>query len=220
LAGTDLLAQTPEQQTALIKATAEPVAAEMVDAERTEAHLNLGLLDLRRRELPEAEKEYRIALRLDPSFVPALVNLADLDRARGMDDEGAKLLKKAMAIEPDNADVHYALGLYLVRKHDYPGALDVLRRAHELMPDNARYAYVYAVALNSSGAPAEAIASLERAHQQHPTDRNILMALVSIARDNGDFAAALGHARELLTLDPDNAQLRGLVAELERKARP
>jgi hypothetical protein len=46
------------------------------------------------------------------------------------------------------------------------------------------------------------------------------MALVSIARDQRDFAAALGHARELLALDPGNAQLRGLVSELERRARP
>ncbi len=119
LAGTDLLALTPEQQTALVKATAELVAAEMVDADRPEAHLNLGLLDLRRRQLTEAEAEYRTALRLDPNFVPALVNLADLDRAQGRDEEGAELLRKAMAIEPDNADVRYALGLYLVRKRDY-----------------------------------------------------------------------------------------------------
>ena len=124
-----------------------------------------------------------------------------------------------MAIEPDNADVRYALGLYLVRKHDYAGALDLLRRAHELMPDNARYAYVYAVALNSSGAAKEAFALLEEAHQQHPADRNILMALVSIARDQGDFAAALRHARELLSLDPGNTQLQGLVSEFE-KAKP
>jgi Flp pilus assembly protein TadD len=47
-----------------------------------------------------------------------------------------------------------------------------------------------------------------------------LTALVSIARDQGDFAAALRHARELLTLDPGNAQLQALVAELEKKARP
>jgi Flp pilus assembly protein TadD len=106
-----------------------------------------------------------------------------------------------------------------VRRHDYAAALDLLRRAHELVPDNARYAYVYAVALNSSGAAREASAILEQAHQQHPADRDVLMALVSIARDQGNFAAALGHARELLTLDPGNAQLRGLVAELERKAR-
>jgi len=216
----DLLALRPEQQTALVKATAELVAAEMVDADRPEAHLNLGLVDLRRRGLPEAEEEYRIALRLDPSFVPALVNLADLDRALGKDEEGAELLKKAMAIEPENADVRYALGLYLVRKHDYVAALDVLRRAHELMPDNARYAYVYAIALNSSGAAGQALALLEEAHQRHPADRDVLAALVSIARGNGDVAAALRHARELLSLDPGDTQLRALVSELEKKARP
>jgi predicted CXXCH cytochrome family protein len=220
LAGTDLLALTPEQQTAFVKATAELVAADSVDADRPEAHLNLGLLDLRRRQLTEAEAEYRTALRLDPNFVPALVNLADLYRARGMDDEGSELLRRAMAIEPDNADVRYALGLYLVRKHDYPEALDLLRRAHELMPDNARYAYVYAVALNSSGAGEDALALLEESHQQHPADRNVLMALVSIARDNGNFAQALRHARELLTLDPGNAQLQALAAEIEKKAKP
>jgi cytochrome c-type biogenesis protein CcmH/NrfG len=136
-----------------------------------------------------------------------------------MDDEGAELLKRAIAIAPDNADVRYALGLYRVRKHDYPAALDLFRRAHELMPDNARYAYVYAVALNSSGKVPEASALLEQAHQQHPADRDVLMALVSIARDQGVFAAALGHARELLVLDPGSAQLRALVAELERKSR-
>jgi Flp pilus assembly protein TadD len=88
------------------------------------------------------------------------------------------------------------------------------------MPDNARYAYVYAVALNSSGAAGEALALLEKAHQQHPADRSVLMALVSIAEDNGKVTTALRHARELLTLDPGNAQLQALIAELEKKTRP
>jgi tetratricopeptide (TPR) repeat protein len=83
LAGTDLLALTPEQQTAFVKATAELVTAEMVDADRAEAHLNLGLLDLRRRELPEAEGEFRAALRLDPNFVPALGAPARIRRRHG-----------------------------------------------------------------------------------------------------------------------------------------
>ena len=46
------------------------------------------------------------------------------------------------------------------------------------------------------------------------------MTLVSLARDKGDFADALGYARELLTLDPGDAQLRALVAEFEKKAHP
>jgi Flp pilus assembly protein TadD len=217
LAGTDLLALTPEQQTALVKATAELVAAEKVDADRPEAHLNLGLLDLRRREPAEAEAEYKTALRLDPAFVPALVNLADLDRARGMDEQGAELLRKAISIEPNSADVQHSLGLLLVRRHNYTGALDLLRRASELAPDNARYAYVYAVALNSTGASGQAMTVLDEAHRQHPADRDVLMALVSIARDTGDFATALRHARELAALDPADTRLRALLSDLEKR---
>ena len=48
------------------------------------------------------------------------------------------------------------------------------------------------------------MALLDEAHRQHPADRDVLMALVSIARDKGDFATALRHARELVTLDPGN----------------
>jgi hypothetical protein len=69
--------------------------------------------------------------------------------------------------------------------------LDLLRRAPELIPAHARHAYVYAVALNSSGAAGEALALLEEPHQKHPADRSVLMALVSIGRDNGDLPAAL-----------------------------
>src|SRR6516162_11500753 len=114
-----------------------------------------------------------------------MVNLAYLDRSRYMGAQGAELLRKALAIEPDNADVLHSMGLLLVRQHDYAGALDLLRRAHQLAPDNARYAYVYAVALNSTGAPADALALLEQTHRQYQSDRDVLMALVSIARDNG-----------------------------------
>ena len=217
LAGTDLLALTPQQQNALVKATTELVAAELVDAERPETHLNLGLLATRRRQLPEAEAEYRTALRLDKTFVPAMVNLADLDRARGMDQQGAELLRKAMSIDPGNADIKHSLGLFLVRQHDYPGALDLLRQASELAPDNARYAYVYAVALNSTGAQSEAMALLERTHQRHPADREVLMALIAIAQNAGDVATALRHAREMAALYPADPQFRKLVSDLEKR---
>ena len=158
LAGADPQAMTPDQRTALAKGIQELVAAEMIDADRPEAHLNLGLLDVRQGRPTEAEAQYETALRLDSAFVPAMVNMADLDRARGMDQQGADLLRKAMAIEPANATVRHSLGLLLVRQHKYNEALEQLRRASELAPDNTRYAYVYAIALNSTGAPTEAMA--------------------------------------------------------------
>ncbi len=208
---------TPEQQTAFAAAILELFAAEMSDAERPESHLNLGLLETNLHHLSEAETHYQTALRLDPNFTPALVNLADLDRMRGQNQEGTGLLRKAMAIDPDNAEIRYALGLALVREHNYADALPELRRAAELAPGNARYAYVYAIALNSIGAQGRAMELLETSHKRHPADRDTLLALVSIARDSGDFATALLHARELVKLFPTDMQLRLLILDLEKR---
>jgi Tfp pilus assembly protein PilF len=217
LSGVDPNTMTADQRTAFEGAYRELVAAEMVDADRPEAHLNLGLLDLRRQLPAEAETEYRTALRLDPAFVPALANLADLDRMRGQDQQGADLLRKALLIEPNNADVRHSLGLLLVRQHDYADALVQLRQASELAPANARYAYVYAIALNSTGAADQAMALLERTHRQHPADTDVLVALVSIARDSGDPSTALRYARELSRLHPTDMQIRAMVLELEKR---
>jgi len=208
---------TEEQRNAFNAAYRELIAAEAVDADRPEAHLNLGLLALRRQLLVEAEAEYRTALRLDPSFVPALANLADLDRMRGQDQQGAELLRRAVNIEPKNADIRHSLGLLLVRQRNYDEALGQLRQASELAPGNVRYAYVYAIALNSTGAGVQAMALLERTHQQHPAERDVLVALVSIARDRGDLAAALRYARELVSLFPADMQFRATVQDLEKR---
>ena len=219
LAGAAAL-MTPPQLEALARATRELVAAEMTDADRPESHLNIGLLQLRGGQPDAAETEYRTALRLDPGFVPALVNLADLDRLRGQDQEGVALLRRATGIAPGNADAWHALGLALVRQHAAAEALPALRRAAELAPATARYAYVYAVALNAAGAARQAIAVLEDAHRQHPADRDILLGLVAIARDSGDFLTALRYGRELATLSPGDMQLHRLIEELARRQTP
>jgi Flp pilus assembly protein TadD len=217
IAGVNPQTMTPGQRAAFSSAYQELVSAELIDADRPEAHLNLGLLKTRRQQLSEAEAEYRTALRLDPKFVPAMVNLADLDRQRGLDKEGAELLRAAIEIEPNNAAIKHSLGLLFARQRNYAEALPLLREASALDPDNARYAYVYAVALNSTGSATEAKALLEHTHKQHPTDRNVLLGLIAFERDSGDVAAALTHAQEMVMLEPNNPQIRSLVDDLRRR---
>jgi Tfp pilus assembly protein PilF len=219
LAGVDPQTMTPEQRQAFATAYQELIAGEMIDADRAETHLNLGLLKMRRKQLNEAEVEYRTALRLDPKFVPAMANLADLYRGLGRDQEGAALLSAATAIEPNNAAIKHSLGLLLVRQRNYREALPLFREAAALAPDNARYAYVYAVALYSTGSTAEATVLLERTHKQHPADLDVLVTLISFERDSGDLKVAMTYAQELAALEPNNPQIFALIDDLRKRLR-
>ncbi|MGH7332605.1 MAG: tetratricopeptide repeat protein [Candidatus Rokuibacteriota bacterium] len=203
-----------DQQHALDRAIVELIASEMASAERPEAHLNLANLYLRLGRAPEAESELQTALRLDPRFVPALVNWADLLRALGREADGERLLQEALRLEPDNAEAIHALGLLRVRQGRQADAVGLLRRATALRPEAIRFAYVYGVALHSSGHPQGAITVLEQAHRRRPANREILAALVGIARDRGDLRTALRHAETLAGLLPGDGAVQAQRSEL------
>jgi tetratricopeptide (TPR) repeat protein len=134
-------------------ALAELRAAQEKNADRPEGRLNLGWLAAMRGDLAGAEADYRGALKLDPGYLPAFVNLADLYREQGREAEGEALLRQALRAVSDNADdasLHHALGLLLVRTGRLDAALPELARAVELAPGEARYAYVYEVAIQSN----------------------------------------------------------------------
>ena len=83
-------------------------------------------------------------------------------------------------------------------------------------PDNARYAYVYAIALNTSAAIRRRWPCSK--HPPAPSGGSRRApALVSIAREAGDFATALLHARELAALYPTDVQLGLLIRDLEQR---
>jgi tetratricopeptide (TPR) repeat protein len=214
LAGTppDLL--QPGQKTALDAAIAELIASELTSSERPENHMNLGLLYAQMGHAGDAESELLTALRLDPNFIPAMVNLADLYRMQQREAEGEKWLEKAISISPNAAEPVYALGLLKIRQKQYPEALGLLAKAATLQPDNVRYSYVYAVALQSSGHADQAITILQQAHERRPADREILTGLVSFERDQGNLPAAIGYAKQLIQLEPDNPNSKTLLAEL------
>ena len=107
-----------------------------------------------------------------------------------------------------------ALGLNLVRQDRSNEALAEFARAAEIDPDNARYAYVHGIALNSTGRTDEALEVLEASQARHPAGRDTLLALITINRDAGRFAAALSWADRLVALDPQARPLRDEIARL------
>ncbi len=192
----------------------------MVNADRPEAHTNVGVIYSQARKFTKAEQAYLKALSLDSQWVPALVNLADLYRAQGRDDKGEPFLKRALDSAPNNPAIHQAYGLWLTRQGRSQEALDSLKRATQLAPETAQYAYVYGIALNSTGQSSQALRFLRRAQAKFPENLDILYALVTIHRDQGDMKRALAYAEQLAALRPDQEYFHQLVKELREQREP
>ncbi len=185
---------------------AEYVASQRANADRPEAHLNLGLFYLDRRDPAHAEAEYRAALALDPDFVPAYVNLADMYRIYQRDSDGETILETGLQTLPGQADLQYALGLLRVRQGRTEQALQLFAGAMHADPGTARYAFTYGVALHDSGQPAQGIAVMEQALKRFPHNAQLLSALAAYARDSGDLLRAAAYSRQLEEAAPAAAR--------------
>jgi tetratricopeptide (TPR) repeat protein len=144
----------PADAAAYSKAAAEYISAERFNADRPENRTNLGTYYAERGQFAEAEAELRSAIALDPVFVPAWANLADLMRMQGREADAESTLREGIARVPEDATLHHALGLSLVRQKKRDEALSELKRATELAPGNARFAYVYGIAMTELAGPA------------------------------------------------------------------
>jgi tetratricopeptide (TPR) repeat protein len=194
----------------------EYATAQNVNAERPEAHLNLGVVAAATDKPLEAEQDYRAAIRLDKTFAPAYANLADLYRQYQRDADGEKVLRQGIAAVPDDASLYYALGLAQVRQQRLPEAAKSLQRAVELAPDSTQYRYVYALALQRNERTGEAIAELEKVLEHDAANRDARLALIGMYRELDNPNMARLHLNQLHAQYPQDAAVDALWQEMNR----
>jgi len=104
----------------------------------------------------EAAAAYREALELDPSLVPALINLANIHYRLDEIAEAQALYERAIGLQPDFFEAHFNLGnIY----HDLGRFADARTCYREALRLNALYAdahFYLAVTLEKMGLPQEA----------------------------------------------------------------
>ncbi len=100
LAGVPMENASAEERASLGRATDEFVAAQQFNADRPEAHANLGVFYAVLGQHQHGEDELLKALAIDPDFVPASVNLADMYRAGGNESQAESVLRAALKEKP------------------------------------------------------------------------------------------------------------------------
>lgn len=134
----------------------------------------LGMLEYRLGRKQAAIDALEAAIAMEPHYVPALLNLADIYRESKSDEYAMVLLKQAIVVAPDSGAASHSFGLGLVRAGRVEESLDHLEAATERDDRVPRYAYVYAVALDSVGRTEDAVAVLAEANRQWPHQQDLL----------------------------------------------
>lgn len=210
--------QIPKDLRSALEAGVEEYrVAQHLNVDRPEAHLNLALIETRAGNLQAAEAAYRDALRLDPAFVSAYINLADLYRLGDRNIEAISLLTQATEKLPGNANLHHALGLALVRGGRQAEAIAALDRASQIAPDRPDLAYVHALALKETESIDQALVVLKAALHNHPTDRNLLIGLATMNWEAGRREVALEYARTLVGAYPEDPAAAAILRTIRQE---
>ena len=159
---------SPAQRASLDAALAAHDTLLALHGDRGELHSAAGFRHLERGETAQAEAAYREALRVDPDYVPAAVNLSDLLGRLGRENDAQEVLGAALERNPVQADLHHALGLSLVRQKRYAEAEEEFREAARLAPRRSRYVLVHALSLEALDRVPEARAVLDAALAERP----------------------------------------------------
>lgn len=91
--------------------------------------------------LAEAKEQFRLALAIQPAYLPALKPYLDLALQAGELREAELSLQHALADDDQIAELHWRYGNLLFRRHRYGLAGPKLKRAMELAGDTYKEAY-------------------------------------------------------------------------------
>ncbi len=120
---------------ALPKAKAWTEKALELDSGLAEAHTSLGFLHEKRYNWTEAEKEYKLATELNPSYATAHFWYSILLTWLRRNEEAIEEAKKAEELDPFSPIIMAAVGQALAYARHYDEAIQKLQRMIEVNPD-------------------------------------------------------------------------------------
>jgi TolB-like protein/tetratricopeptide (TPR) repeat protein len=166
-------------------------------------------------DLNKAVAEFQEATRIEPTYAPAYVGLADSYALLGSAEMGErppreamplaqKAATRALKLDPQLAEAHASLAhIKLIYEWDTEGSEKEFQRAIELNPAYATAHQWYALLLNAAGRSEEALKELQRARSLDPLSPAVRSALAEAYYFARRYDKAEAESRSALELDPN-----------------
>ena len=206
------------------KATAEFREATRIRPDYADAHANLGAV-LLLSDVDEAITELEKAIALDPTLVGAQFNLAEAYGNSPSHGTAKQIeeLRKIIAIAPDFARAHMALGKALLHDGKVDEAVAELREATRLDPESGEAHYQLGLALARSGQQQDGAAEVKKGRELSSADERNQNAELDISEGQAalqkdelqEAEAKFRHATRLQPNSPVAQHLLGITLEKE-----
>jgi len=172
-----------------------------------------------------AVEMYERAVEEDPQFALAHARLSiahsvmywfSIDRTEARRNTALAELERARALQPDLPEAGLATAVYYYRGfRDYEQALAELAAVEPAMPGNSEIYETRAFVHRRLGNWDQAVADMERAIELNPRSTYLLMEHAATFEYLRDYAAAEQVAARGLELEPDDATLLTVAAEIQ-----
>jgi tetratricopeptide (TPR) repeat protein len=177
------------------------------------AYQDLGMLD-------DAERHYRIAMRLEPNTVGPRSNLADLlERRADLARQEAQLAMERRDSAAALALMEPVAGHQAVAEQLRRDELELLQRDAKLAPDNGPLQHRLGLMLYVLDEPQRAREHLVNATELSPHNAHFHFMAALLLEKLGETTPAIEHLRRALELWPDDATYHESLARVEQAQR-
>jgi len=159
-----------------------------------------------------AQRFFQRAIDLDPNFAGGYGGLA-IAKRRGVQRQGSlegddvlELARRAVLLDPNDAEARARLGFMVLGQGDYDGALAEVESSLALSPNLAIAHAVLGQILLCSGRPKEGRIALEKGIRLDPRDPMAQLNLMNVAISyflSGEYDAAIEAAKRVIRAYPD-----------------
>jgi tetratricopeptide (TPR) repeat protein len=172
-----------------------------------------------RNALESAESNLGTAVKIDPLFAQAVLQLAELKLRKGSPAAAVDVLVPLTKGRPQNAQAQYVLAAAYLAQQSRDQALGVYRRMTELFPQDPQPPFLIGTILLAQRQLPEARAALEKSAGISPNYLPAIERLVDLDVAEQKFADAMGRVQQQIDRDPKLAQpwaLRGKILLAQR----
>jgi tetratricopeptide (TPR) repeat protein len=184
------------------------------------AHFYLGNIALRDDNATAAAAEYEKELTLSPDSDPVLYNLGQACYKMGDFDRAVAALDRAAVVNPQKPEILMLLATIHEQRNDKVKADEMYQKVAAIDPHNAAILFFnVGVKAWNENRPKEAVQAYRKAIEIDPSYAQAHRELGTALMASQDFAGALKHFQEYLTLNPkapDAREIQERIALLKK----